>query len=147
MAFLYPFQIPFSSHHFWPRYGLAAIFYFYLSMEDTSPGMPLSCIRWKRGNKGRFQRGGLMGFAPLRRVTWAVIKDKGLLTETEIKRVSDFPGTVPGALQTGWRMPSWWWWGERHGKKSFSLFFFLEEGDVFFLVKDLYIVRYYCFYA
>ena len=28
---------------FWPRYGLAAIFYFYLSMEDTSPGMSLSC--------------------------------------------------------------------------------------------------------
>ena len=49
------------------KYGLAAIFYFYLSMEDTSPGM---------------------------RVTWSVIKDKGLLTETEIKRVSDFPGTV-----------------------------------------------------
>lgn len=49
------------------KYGLAAIFYFYLTMEDTSPGM---------------------------RVTWAVIKDKGLLTETEIKRVSDFPGTV-----------------------------------------------------
>ena len=98
-------------------------------MEDTSPGMPLSCIRWKRF-QGTLPTGWV--FSPLRRITWAVIKDKGLLTETEIKRVSDFPGTVPGALQTGWRMPSWWkWWGERHGKKSFSLFL-LEEGDVFF---------------
>ena len=32
----------------------------------------------------------------LRRTTWQVIKDKGLLTEVEIRRVSDFPGTVPG---------------------------------------------------
>eukprot|EP00435_Cladocopium_sp_Y103_P001973 s4656_g1.t1 len=49
------------------KYSLAAIFYFYLSMEDQSPGM---------------------------RTSWQIIRDKGLLTEAEIRRVSDFPGTV-----------------------------------------------------
>eukprot|EP00438_Fugacium_kawagutii_P010504 Skav232132 [mRNA] locus=scaffold1744:129601:141452:- [translate_table: standard] len=29
--------------------------------------------------------------------TWRIIRDKGLLTESEIRRVSDFPGTVSGA--------------------------------------------------
>lgn len=49
------------------KYSLAAIFYFYLSMEDQSPGM---------------------------RTSWQIIRDKGLLTEAEIRRVSDFPGIV-----------------------------------------------------
>ena len=32
-----------------------------------------------------------------RRTSWQIIRDKGLLTEAEIRRVSDFPGTVsPG---------------------------------------------------
>jgi len=35
-----------------------------------------------------------------RRTSWQIIRDKGLLTEAEIRRVSDFPGTVsPGGSQ------------------------------------------------
>lgn len=49
------------------KYSLAAIFYFYLSMEDESPGM---------------------------RVTWQVIKEKGLLSDAEVLRVCDYPGTT-----------------------------------------------------
>lgn len=39
-------------HLIWPRYGLAAIFYFYLSMEDSSPGMSLSCTAGCHASKG-----------------------------------------------------------------------------------------------
>ena len=113
---------------FWPRYGLAAIFYFYLSMEDTSPGMSLSCTTAPNS------AAGCCDASPLRRVTWSVIKDKGLLTETEIKRVSDFPGTVPGALDGGENdafQDVWKWWKWWKGVETWEeISYFSWEGDV-----------------
>ena len=58
---------------------LAACFYFYLSMGDDSPGM---------------------------RVTWAVLKDKGLLSEGEVRSVEHYPGTVQGAQSFDTRLAS-----------------------------------------
>eukprot|EP00913_Durusdinium_trenchii_P010846 g10175.t1 len=52
------------------KYSLAAIFYFYLSMEDESPGMR---VTWQRN---------------------AAHQEKGLLSDAEVLRVCDYPGTT-----------------------------------------------------